>query len=92
MHSILSEAIRRLGQIGLHVVACVADGAKPNRKFFRDYKTKQYVKDGVAYKIPDVYRPGKFIYFFSDVPHLMKTTRNAWANSREKGSRNLTVI
>lgn len=38
-----------------------------------------------------MYRPGEFIYFFSDVPHLMKTTRNAWANSKEKGSRDLTV-
>ena len=90
--SIFSEATRRLEQIGLHVVACVADGAKPNRKFFRDHKHKEYMQDGVVYKTPNVYRPGEFIYFFSDVPHLMKTTRNAWANSKENGSRDLTVM
>ena len=92
LHSILWEATRRLEQIGLHVVAYVCDGAKPNRKFFRDHKYKPHMKDGIVYKTPNLYRPGEFIYFFSDVPHLMKTTRNAWANSKENGSRDLTVL
>ena len=34
---------------------------------------------------------GTDIYFFSDVPHLIKTTRNAWANSTEKGTWNLMI-
>ena len=50
------------------------------------------MKEGVVYKTPNIYRLGNFVYFFSDVPHLLKTTRNAWVNSTEKGSRNLTVI
>ena len=49
------------------------------------------MKDGIVYKTPNLYRPGEFLYFFSDVPHLIKTTRNAWANSKENGSRDLTV-
>ena len=92
LNAIIWEATRRVEQIGLHVVAFICDGAKPNRNFFRDHKRLKYMKEGVVYKTPNIYRPGNFVYFFSDVPHLLKTTRNAWANSTEKGSRNLTVI
>ena len=92
LNAIIWEATRRIEQIGLHVVAFVCDDAKPNRKIFRDHRHKTYMKEGVVYKTPNIYRSGKFIYFFSDVPHLIKTTRNAWANSTEKGTRNLMVM
>ena len=92
LNAIIWEATRRIEQIGLHIVAFVCDGAKPNRKFFQDHRHKTYMKEGVVYKTPNIYRSGKFIYFFSDVPHLIKTTRNAWANSTEKGTRNLMVM
>lgn len=91
LHAILWEAIRRLEQIGLHVVALTCDGANPNRKFYRDHFLKECVKNDVVYKTPNIYRPGEYVYFFSDVPHLMKTTRNAWANSTNNGTRRLWV-
>ena len=91
MHDILWEAIRRLEQIGLHVVALTCDGAKPNRKFYKDHFHKECTKNGVVYKAPNIYRPGAYVYFFSDVPHLIKTTRNAWANSTSNGTRRLWV-
>lgn len=91
LHGIVWNAIRRLEQIGLHVVAVACDGAKPNRKFFKDHFHKTCARKGVLYKAPNLFRPGKFVYFFSDVPHLLKTTRNAWANSKENGTRSLWV-
>ena len=91
LHAIVWEAIRRVEQIGLPVVALVSDGAQPNRKFYRDHYHSSCVKNGILYKTPNIYRPGKYVYFISDVPHLLKTTRNAWENSREKGTRKLWV-
>lgn len=86
------EAVRRVEQIGLHVVAFVSDGAQPNRKFYRDHYHASTTKKGITYKTPNLFRPGSFIYFISDVPHLLKTTRNAWSNSKEAGPRHLWVL
>ena len=45
----------------------------------------QYQKllyDSVVYKTINIFRPDHDIYFFSDVPHLIKTCRNCLLNSR----------
>jgi len=76
---------------GLTVIAITADGASNNRKFFRMQAIPEYSKHGVTYKVPNLYQPEKFIYFVADVPHLMKTVRNAWYNSRHNGTRHLEV-
>ena len=70
----------------------VADGASSNRKFFACHSIEKYKKMGITYKAPNLTLPGQFVYFMVDVPHLMKTTRNAWSNSQAKGTRHLEVI
>lgn len=91
MFPIVWEAIERLERIGFKVVAITADGASPNRKIFHMH-SKTPGSDDLCYKSPNPYTSeNRSIYFFSDVPHLMKTTRNCWSHSSQKGTRNLWV-
>ena len=71
-------------EMSLHlcVIAAVNDGASPNRKFFcLHLKIAKEVDSDVVYKTPDIYAPSRFIFFFADQPHLMKTARNCFYNS-----------
>ena len=66
----------------LWVIAAVCDGASTNRKFFSLHKGL----DGnshtdVVYRTKNVFILNRFIYFFSDPPHLLKTARNCLLNS-----------
>ena len=76
---------------GLTVLCIVADGASNNRHFFRLHSISKFHKSGVTYKAPNVYSQGEFVYFVADPPHLIKTVRNAWYNSRLNGTRHLEV-
>ena len=77
---------------GLQVISIVADGASPNRKFFKLHKIEKLMKSGITYVVPNVCRPpGDYVYFMPDVPHLIKTIRNAWHNSQLHRSRHLMV-
>ena len=60
--------------------------------FFACHSIEEYKKMGITYKAPNLTLPGQFVYFMVDVPHLMKTTRNAWSNCQAKGTRHLEVI
>lgn len=90
LHPIIWEAIRHVESIGLKVIFITADGASSNRRFFRmhrnggetpTYKTKNpYSEDG-----------SRWIYFISDTPHLIKTTRNCLSHSGDGGTRLMTV-
>jgi hypothetical protein len=74
------EAVYRLERMGLKVIAATADGASPNRKFFRLHT--QSSKDH-EYKTLNPFAVDKrFIYFFSDPPHILKTTRNCLASKK----------
>lgn len=94
MYPIITDAVMRLEMLGFKVICLTANGASPNRKLFRmlgagctDNTTD------VPYKMKNVYTDeDRMVYFMSDVPHLLKTTRNCWANSgAHKRSRNLRV-
>ena len=76
--------------VGLNVIAVVADGASTNQRFFRMHSIDKY-KCKITYKAPNLCQPEEFIYFVPDVPHLIKTVRNAWYNSRCNGTRHLEV-
>ena len=80
-----------LALIGLQVISIVADGASNNRKFFRMHKISRFQCSGITYKAPNITKPGSFVYFIADPPHLIKTVRNAWYNSQANGSRSLVV-
>ena len=72
-------------ELSLHLWVCgaVNDGASPNRKFFDDLHAK-FVKDlkcDVVYKVQNIFAMTRFIYFFADSCHLIKTARNCLYNS-----------
>ena len=64
------------------VILFVCDGAKPNRKFLKSMVRESEMKHRVVYKTVNRFYREKFIYFMSDVPHLIKTTRNCWYSSK----------
>ena len=63
----------------LPVVACVCDGASPNRKFFKMHNTD--VGEKLQHKAQNPFCSDRYVYFFADVPHLMKTLRNCMHKS-----------
>ena len=71
----------------LRTVACVSDGASPNRTFYKMHKIPG--STGVTHKAKNPYVKDCYIYFFADAPHLMKTARNCIYHSgfNEKSSR-----
>ncbi|CAB4042702.1 Transposable element P transposase [Paramuricea clavata] len=63
--------------VKLWVIAAVNDGASPNRKFFALHaKLGGTLPCGLVYKTPNLFVLTRMIYFFADVPHLIKITRN----------------
>ena len=81
LSSMIWEAIRQLEFCGFKVIAVTCDGASTNRKFFRMHESL----DGhtqPTYKARNPYsKEERWVYFVSDVPHLLKTTRNCWSHS-----------
>jgi len=73
------------------VICVVADGASPNRRFFKLHKIDQFVKSGVTYVIPNIYRKSGYVYFMTNVPYLIQTVHNARHSSLHNRSRNLVV-
>ena len=81
--SIVWEAIERLEKLGFKVLVVTADGASSNRKIFKMHG------DGfeVCYKTKNPYTSeDRSIFFVSDPPHLMKTTRNCWLHLHGHGN------
>lgn len=65
---IIWEAIERIERLGLKVVALTGDGCSPNRVCMahqRSFTTKQKTS---------MHQIKYILYFFPDVPHLMKTS------------------
>ena len=60
----------------LPVIAAVSDGASSNRAFYRMHKMLGCNDSEVIYRTLNLYAPKRFICFFADAPHLIKTTRN----------------
>ena len=83
MYPIVWDVIGQLESIGLKVMVLTADGASQNRKLFRMHKdpSGSNVVNGAVFKTTNIYAPDRCVYFVSDVPHLIKTTRNCWEKS-----------
>ena len=64
----------------LWVCAAVCDGASPNRRFYQLHAGLDHGND-VINATTNLFVPSRKIYFFSDAPHLVKTTRNCLFNS-----------
>ena len=84
------EATRILECVGFKVRAWVCDGASPTRKFFKSNHLE--LEAGIVYLAINRFELSRKIYFMSDVPHLLKTTRNDLENSHGNlKTRNLFV-
>ena len=70
---LLWQAIDRLECNGIHELGVTANGASINRKLFRLHSPTE----ALVYKATNMYTK---VFFFSDPPHLLKITRNAFAN------------
>ena len=76
--------------LNLWVCAVVNDGASTNRKFFELHA--KFVSDpncDVVYKVHNIFAMTRFIYFFADSCHLIKTARNCLYNSGSGSSSRL---
>ena len=86
------EAVRILESVGFKARELRSEAA--TRKFYRMHLhfDKNNQKDGVTYWTWNRYAPNRKLYFFSDLPHLVKTLRNNWENSHgHLNTRNLVV-
>lgn len=80
LYPLVWEVVRSLECAGFRVILLTGDKASINQTFFQMNQSKS--KSEREYKIKNPYSAkGNYIYFISDVPHLIKTTRNCWANS-----------
>ena len=74
------EAVYRPERMGLKVIAATGDGASSNRKFFRLHSQ---TSNEAEYKTLNPFAADKrFLYFFSDPPHLLKTIRNCLVSNK----------
>ena len=66
----------------LKVIAAVCDGASSNRKFIDMHNLIDgNVSTDVTYRTVNLYSPDRYIWFFSDYCHLIKTARNCLHHS-----------
>ena len=81
MYDPLWEAVERLERCGFRVMALTCDGVAANRRLFRLHqKTKT---KSITHEVLNPYSTdGRYIYFLSDPPHLIKTVRNGWSSSK----------
>ena len=74
LYPVVWEVVKHLECAGLQVHALTCDKASPNRKFYRMHQLNKEL----TYKTINPYSAEKrYIYFFSDVPNLIKTICNA---------------
>ncbi len=93
LYWVVWRAVGMLELAGFKVCAFIADGASPNRKFFRLHRAPGQQHQSVVFKTINKFCRERDIYFICDVPHLIKTTRNCWENSGwNKKSRFMEVI
>lgn len=71
--------VEALEMYNIPVVSLTSDGAKPNRRFYQMCQQKRYQK--LPHKSTNPYGSGLDLFFFCDVPHLLKTARNCFSNS-----------
>ncbi|KAK3909139.1 DNA transposase [Frankliniella fusca] len=92
LHQHTWEVIGHLESAGIAVIACVCDGSSVNRGFFdMQPPASGRLDSGGVFDTMNPFAPDRNIFFISDPPHLLKTTRNALENSGRKKSRQLTI-
>ena len=79
LYPIVWDVIESLELSEFKVFYVTCDGLSANRKFFKI--SKDVDKLAFPFKTKNPYSPDRYVYFFCDVPHLLKTTRNCFSNS-----------
>lgn len=78
LYDLFWEAVGRLERCGFNVLACTCDGLSVNRRFFRLHGAGRLV-----HKVLNPYASDdRYLFFFSDPPHLVKTVRNCWSSNK----------
>ena len=78
LYPIVWDVVRHLQLTGFKVLALTADGASCNRAFFQMHSIK---KAELVHKVQNPFTDECWhIFFFSDVPHFIKTSQNAFTN------------
>ena len=75
------KAVCYLEKINLKVNAVTADGASPNRNFFKMHKLLDVMQELMLYTEQKISKYKRIDFFFPDTPHLIKTLRNYLFNS-----------
>lgn len=86
---IFYEAVLRLEKCGFRVACNTLDGNSVNRKFFKIVGNNS---SKITYYTKKPCSIDRNIYFISDPPHLIKTTRNCLASSRRSMKVNTLII
>ena len=82
LNNILWQAIEMLEiDAGLKVLFVTCDGAGQNRCYFEKQRNMNCASGEPVNCVPNRYADDRNLYFISDVPHLLKTARNCFANS-----------
>lgn len=85
LYPIVWEAVYLLEADGFKALCITADGASPNRKFFRMHKTPDL---SIPHKTKNPYaKDERWVYFISDPPYLIKSVHNCWYHSGANGTR-----
>ena len=79
LYPIFWDAVERLERCGFHVIGCTCD---VNQRFFKLHDEDDS-GDVHVHKVKNPYSEDeRYIFFFSDPPHLIKTARNCWASNK----------
>lgn len=73
------DAVGRIELCGFRVLALTCDGLVANRRLFRLHSPGS---QSLVHKVVNPFAPERFIFFFVDPPHLLKTVRNCWTNNK----------
>jgi len=61
----------------IQVLGATFDGASVNRRLVKLHDTSEKL----IYRVSNIHAPdGRYLFFFSDPPHLIKTTQNCWTS------------
>ena len=81
LYPLVWDVVRSLECADFKVIGVTCDKASANRRFIQLHNISGS-KPALVYKIKNPFsKDERFIFFISDVPHLIKTVRNAWSNS-----------
>jgi len=80
IYPIVWDVVEALELNEIQVLSITCDGLSANRKFFLVGRDPA-IQCGIPYKTSNPFDTSRNIYYFCDVPHLLKTTRNCFSNS-----------